>query len=106
MLQAKMRGFQRPGQQDVLRPYVEPYFVQLGPMWDERTLEVAVSFARNTYPAHLIEQATIDATDRHLDRERVPGPIARTLVEGRDQVQRALRAQECDVAAAAAAART
>jgi aminopeptidase N len=100
MLQAKMRGFQRPGQQDVLRPYVEPYFQQLGPMWEDRTLEIAVAFARNMYPGHLIEQATIDATDRHLDHERVPGPIARTLVEGRDQVQRALRAQECDRAAA------
>ena len=99
-LLAKMRGFQRPGQQEVLRDYVEPYFEQLGPMWDERTLEVAVSFARNMYPGHLIEQATIDATDRHLDADRVPGPIARTLVEGRDQLQRALRAQECDRAAA------
>jgi aminopeptidase N len=102
MLQSKMSGFQRPGQQDVLRPYVEPYFEQLGPMWEDRTLEVAVAFARRMYPGHLIEQATIDATDRHLDRDRVPGPIARTLVEGRDQLQRALRAQERDRAAAAA----
>jgi aminopeptidase N len=103
-LLAKMRGFQRPGQQEVLRDFVEPYFEQLGPMWDDRTLEVAVSFARNMYPGHLIEQATIDATDRHLDADRVPGPIARTLVEGRDQLQRALRAQECDRAAAASTA--
>jgi aminopeptidase N len=103
MVQAMMRGFQRPGQEDLLRPYVEPYFEQLAPMWEDRTLQVAVAFARSMYPAHLIERATIDATDRHLDRARVPGPIARTLVEGRDQVQRALRAQECDRKAAAQA---
>jgi aminopeptidase N len=99
-LAAKMRGFQRPGQQEVLRPYVEPYFEQLSPMWNDRTLEVAVSFARGMYPGHLIEQATIEATDRHLEADRVPGPIARTLVEGRDQLQRALRAQERDREAA------
>jgi aminopeptidase N len=98
---AMMRGFQRPGQEEVLRPFVEPYFEQLAPMWRDRTLEMAVSFARNMYPGHLIEQATIDATDRHLEADRVPGPIARTLVEGRDQLQRALRAQACDREAAA-----
>ena len=98
--QAKMRGFQRPDQQDALREYVEPYFGQLAPMWADRTLEVAVAFARNMYPGHLIEQATVEATDRHLEADRLPGPIARTLVEGRDQLQRALRAQECDRAAA------
>jgi len=65
-------------------------------MWDGRTLEVAVAFARGMYPGHLIEQATIDATDRHLEADHLPGPLARTLVEGRDQVRRALRAQECD----------
>ena len=101
MLAAKMRGFQRPDQQDVLRDYVEPYFEQLAPMWADRTLEVAVAFARNMYPGHLIEQATVDATDRHLEADRLPGPIARTLVEGRDQLQRALRAQERDRQAAA-----
>jgi aminopeptidase N len=95
-----MRGFQRPGQEEVLRSYVEPYFEQLAPMWADRTLEMAVSFARNMYPGHLIEQATIEATDRHLEAERVPGPIARTLVEGRDQLQRALRAQARDREAA------
>ena len=98
--QAVMRGFQRPGQQEVLRDYVDPYFRQLAPMWEDRTLEVAVAFARNMYPSHLLELSVVEATDRHLDADRVPGPIARTLVEGRDQLQRALRAQECDRAAA------
>jgi aminopeptidase N len=97
---AKMRGFQRPGQEEVLRDYVQPYFDQLAPMWRERTLEMAVAFARGMYPGNLIEQASVDATDRHLDADRVPGPIARTLVEGRDQLQRALRAQARDRAAA------
>jgi len=101
MFGAWMGGFQRPGQEEVLRPFVERYFEQLGPMWDERTLEIAVAFARRMYPGHLIEQATVEATDRHLERGRVPRPIARTLVEGRDQVQRALRAQECDRGATA-----
>ncbi|HXJ63899.1 MAG TPA: aminopeptidase N, partial [Actinomycetota bacterium] len=98
--QAKMRGFQRAGQEDVLRDYVQPYFDQLAPMWQDRTLEVAVAFARGMYPGHLIDESVVEATDAHLDAERVPGPIARTLVEGRDQLQRALRAQACDKAAA------
>src|SRR5207302_1363273 len=96
MLGAKMRGFQRPGQDDVLRPFRQPYFDHLLPMWEERTLEVAVSYARAMYPSFLIEDDTIGATDEYLERGGVPGPIRRTLIEARDQVVRAMRARECD----------
>jgi aminopeptidase N len=100
MLGAHMRGFERPGQDEVLRVFVEPYFERLGPMWEERTLEVAVSFARAMYPIHLIEDATVEATDRYLERGGVPGPINRTVVESRDQVLRAMRARASDTLAA------
>ena len=42
MLRAHVRGFQQPDQEDLLAPYVEPYFDALGPMWRERGQEVAL----------------------------------------------------------------
>jgi len=96
MLGATMQGFQAPGQEELLRLYIEPYFEALGPMWRDRTLEVAVLFARAMFPSQVVERATVDATDRYLDRAGVPGPVNRTVVEGRDGVLRALRARVRD----------
>ena len=50
MLRAHVRGFQQPDQQDLLAPYVEPYFGALGPTWRERGQEVALTFAGSMYP--------------------------------------------------------
>jgi aminopeptidase N len=46
-----------------------------------------------------VAASTIEATDRYLAREDVPGPIRRLLLEGRDRIERALRAREVDAAA-------
>jgi len=100
MLGALMRGFQRPGQTELLRPYVDRYFEALGPIWRDRSLEFGLSFARGMYPGLVVEDAVVERTDRYLEEGSPPGPVRRTLIEGRDAVLRALRARARDREAA------
>jgi aminopeptidase N len=101
MLSATMGGFQQAGQEDLLRPYRARYFESIERLWAERTNEVAINIVTTTYPFVLIEQETIDETDAYLRTGNAVPAIRRLLVEGRDGVERALRARAVDVAAGA-----
>jgi aminopeptidase N len=105
MLGALMRGFQRPGQTELLRPNVDRYFEALGPIWRDRSLEFGLSFARGMYPGYVVEEAVVERTDRYLEEGSPPGPVRRTLIEGRDAVLRALRARARDREAASSVER-
>jgi aminopeptidase N len=96
MMSSMMQGFQAYGQEDLLRTYREPYFEALGPMWRDRTMEVALTFAHRMYPSLVVEEETVAASDRYLGSASPPGPLRRTVVESRDDVQRALRARARD----------
>jgi aminopeptidase N len=99
---ALIQGFQQPAQEALLEPYAAAYFDALGAYWDERDLEVALAFTRGMYPHGIVHQRTVELTDSFLDGREVPGAVRRLLVEGRDQVQRAMRARARDVAAGSA----
>jgi len=100
MLESAMRGFQQPGQDDLLDPYADRYFEALPGVWDGRDLEFALEFGEQLYPRWIVTPTTVKATDEYLGREGVPGPVRRLLLEGRDRILRALRARETDAAAA------
>jgi aminopeptidase N len=100
MLGAAMRGFQQPGQEDLLAPYADRYFEALSRVWEERDLEYILEFGEQLYPKWVVSEATIEGTDRYLARDDVPGPIRRLLLEGRDRIVRAIRARAVDAAAA------
>jgi aminopeptidase N len=51
------------------------------------------------YPTLLVEQETLDRTDRFLAEADPPPALRRLVLEGRAGVERAMRAQECDRAA-------
>jgi aminopeptidase N len=99
-LSALMRGFQQPGQRELLEPYAPRYFEALDPIWNDRDFEVALAFAGGMYPRLRVDESTVALTESHLDSNDVPGPITRILVEAMDGVRRALRAREADRAAA------
>jgi aminopeptidase N len=101
MLSATMGGFQQADQAELLAPYRDKYFAAIERLWAERTNEVAINIVTTMYPYVLIEQDTIDATERYLRTGNAVPAIRRLLVEGRDGVERALRARAVDVAAAA-----
>jgi aminopeptidase N len=97
MLRAVAGGFGGGhGQDDLLRPYVEPYFANVATIWEERTRDEALSLIRGLYPGSLIGQPVLDATDQVLADEALPGPVRRILLESKDGMSRALRARAAD----------
>ena len=97
MVRALCGGIFGWAQDDLARPYVDPYFASLGRWWAGKPREVALALVGGLYPGRLVEPATVAATDAALAGTGLPGPLRRLLLEGKDGVERALRARAADV---------
>jgi aminopeptidase N len=94
---ATVGGFSHPGQEEFLRPFVQPYFERLREVWADRTNETAQNIVIGLFPTLIAEQSTVDAADAWLAANDDAVPALRRLVlESRDGVARALRAQARD----------
>jgi aminopeptidase N len=60
------RWFRAAGQEDLLRPFVAPYFQRLREIWAERTNETAQNIVIGLFPTLIPEQSTVDAADAWL----------------------------------------
>ncbi|MCX5210382.1 aminopeptidase N [Kitasatospora sp. NBC_00240] len=101
MQDAVIAGFVDSDQRELLAPYTAKYFAAVKDVWESRSHEIAQQIVVGLYPSVQVEQATLDATDAWLaSAEPVPA-LRRQVVEARDGVQRALRAQAADRAAGA-----
>jgi aminopeptidase N len=101
LVEATIAGFAQPGQQELTAPYTAPYFESLEEIWRSRSIEIAMAVVRGLYPDLQGDQATLDATDAWLAAHEDAAPALRRLIlESRDDLARALRAQGCDAAAA------
>ncbi|GAA3470272.1 aminopeptidase N [Nonomuraea roseola] len=89
-------GFQDPHHADLLRPYKEKYFSEVGRVYEEWTFDMAQSFAVGCFPALLIEQETVGAAEEYLAASGAPQALRRMILEGADGVSRALRARAKD----------
>jgi aminopeptidase N len=94
-LQAMMGGFHRPGQDALLRPYVDPYVAALPEIWSERQTEEAMALSGGLYPSWLVEDGVVAAADRALGLG-LPAIADRILMENRDRTLRAMRARAAD----------
>src|ERR671934_736025 len=94
-----MRGFHRFDQRRLLEPYSGRYFQALAPIWKDRDIEVGLAFARMMFPTIVVGETTVAATDRYLAGKELPGPIRRILLEGKDNMERAMRGRAVDAAA-------
>ncbi|WP_027341498.1 aminopeptidase N [Hamadaea tsunoensis] len=90
-------GFAQSNQLNLLRDYIDRYFAALGDVWAEQPAEVARTFAIGFYPGLFVEPATVTRTDEYLANAQPAPALRRLLIEGRDEVRRALRAQAADV---------
>ncbi|MFE9104965.1 aminopeptidase N [Actinomadura geliboluensis] len=93
-------GFVEPDQAELLLPYVDRYFAEVGRVWKEWTSDMSQTFAEVAYPFLVIEQSTVDRTEAYIAEQDPPAALARLLSEGRDGVARALRARAKDAASA------
>jgi aminopeptidase N len=97
-LNAIMGGFHRPGQDDLLRPYIEPYVALLPSVWKERSTEEAMALTGGLYPSWIVADEVVAAADRALALG-LPAIADRILSENRDRTLRAMRARAADAAA-------
>jgi aminopeptidase N len=95
MKRAISAGFHRVDQQEILSPFVQPFFEILQPVWDSYDAEEAIDIVRWMYPQAVITQEVVAATDAALAKD-LPGPVRRSLLESQDAIKRALRAQAFD----------
>ena len=93
---AAMAGFFLPQQEEITASYVEAYFEALPAVWASRTQEVAIDFAKGLFPATHIDHATIDRCETFLHSNELAFPIRRLVIEGQDELERALKAREAD----------
>jgi aminopeptidase N len=96
LLSAVASGFQQAGQRDLLEPYAPRFFAALDPLRETRDLESLLAFARAFYPRMVVGEEVVAMTDAWLDAHPDAGPLRRRLVEGKDRMQRALRARARD----------
>lgn len=98
---AVIAGFNLPDHRELLKPYVGRYFDALKGVWETRSHEIAQQLIVGLYPSYQVEPATLEATDAWLASAEPAPALARLVVESRAGVERALKAQEVDRAAAA-----
>jgi aminopeptidase N len=95
--QAKMGGFQRASQRDLLSHFVDPYFDSLLTTWDQHGFEMGGSIVEEMFPHHIVTNEVLAKTDAWLAaHEDAPAAMIRFLNENRDHLARALRAQAKD----------
>ncbi|WP_372407705.1 aminopeptidase N [Streptomyces luteireticuli] len=100
MQEAVIGGFLQTDQRELLAPYAEKYFAAVKGVWETRSHEVAQQVAIGLYPSLLVARETLDATDAWLSSAEPNAALRRLVLESRAGVERALRAQAADAAAA------
>jgi aminopeptidase N len=96
LLVATVTGFSQADQRELTRAFVDRYFEAVPQVWNDRTNETAQTIVFGLYPSTLVEQATLDRTDRFLARTDIPAGARRLVNEQRDGVVRALACQSRD----------
>ena len=85
-------GFYHPAQHELTEPYMRRYFDTVGEIWVQRPGEMARMLAVGLYPDAISDDALLTA-DAFLSQALLPPPLRRLVSEGRDDVQRVLRAR-------------
>ena len=95
-----LQGFQSASQVELTAPYTTKYFEVVADVWARSDSEPAQEFVQLGYPSYQVSQETVDRTDAWLTGEGHPASLRRLVAEGRDGVQRSLKARAKDTAAA------
>ncbi|OEJ96268.1 aminopeptidase N [Streptomyces thermolilacinus] len=100
LVEATIAGFAQPSQRELVAPYAERYFAAIERVWAERSIQIGMDVVSGLFPALQDRADTLEATDAWLAAHEGAAPALRRLVlEARDDLARALRAQECDASA-------
>ncbi|MFD7991781.1 aminopeptidase N [Streptomyces mexicanus] len=98
--EAVIAGFVQTDQRELLAPYTDRYFEVLKGIWESRSHEIAQQIAVGLYPAIQVSEETLARTDAWLESAQPNAALRRLVSESRAGVERALKAQAADAAAA------
>ncbi|MGW0843605.1 aminopeptidase N [Streptomyces sp. NPDC002787] len=98
--EAVIAGFVQTDQRDLLAAYTDKYFEVVKSIWESRSHEIAQQVAIGLYPAIQVSAETLHKTDAWLASAEPNAALRRLVSESRSGVERALKAQEADAAAA------
>ncbi|MET8448300.1 aminopeptidase N [Streptomyces sp. NPDC005209] len=99
LVEATILGFDQPSQRELTAPFAEKYFAAIERVWRERSIQIGMDVVRGLFPSFQDSPRTLEATDAWLQSHQDAAPALRRLVlEARDDLARALRAQACDAA--------
>ena len=93
---AVLAGFADPDQPELVNAYREQYFAVVGDVWRAWSSATAQDFVSGIYTTCAISEETVRATDDYIAATDPPAALRRLLLEGRDDVLRALRNQARD----------
>ncbi|MEA5455287.1 aminopeptidase N [Sinomonas sp. JGH33] len=94
---AAISGFARVHDASLVAPYAERYFEAVPGIVADRTHALAQQIVVGLYPARQTAQATLDRTDEFIaSLSENQAALRRMMLENRDGVARALRAQAAD----------
>ena len=96
MFRAALSGFVDPDQPALVEPYRERYFEVVGDVWRNWSSAMAQDFVSGAYAVCAISLETVEMTDAYIRAADPPAALRRLLIEGRDDVLRALRCQDRD----------
>ncbi|MGW6565589.1 aminopeptidase N [Streptomyces sp. NPDC054975] len=97
LVEATIAGFVQPSQRELIAPYAEKYFAAIEGIWADRSIQIGMLVVRGLFPGLQDDESTLAATDAWLAAHESAAPALRRLVlESRDDLARALRAQVCD----------
>ncbi len=96
MFRAVLGGFADPDQPELLASYREKYFEVVGDVWRNWSSAMAQDFVSGVYAVGPVSRETVEMTDAYIGAADPPAALRRLLLEGRDDVLRALRCQDRD----------
>ena len=94
----KCRGFNDPLHTEILSDFVDEYFDVLLKVWQTKGYEIAETTATLLFPSWVISEATVKKAQHWLDvtGKDASHALRRTILESRDAMVRALKAQAAD----------
>ena len=96
MFRAALAGFVDLDHPKLIEPYRDDYFAVVSDVWRDWSSAMAQDFVSGAYLMCAISEETVQATDDYIARAEPPAALRRLLIEGRDDVLRALRCQARD----------
>jgi len=82
---------------EIMKNFIDKYFDSVETLWNSRTHEIGQSLVTGLFPSSNITQEVIDKSDKFLENNKnLAVGARRIIIEQRDAIARALRAQAAD----------